>query len=362
LENYHNILLIATEFPPQPGGIGNHAFHLASSFQKEGKNITVLTDIRSKEGKEERIFDKNLPFLVERTKRRRLLIRSYLYRIIKAIQLAKKNDVIFFSGKFSLWIGAIISLLSNKKRIAIIHGSEVLLPKMIWKRITDFSLKRFHKVIAVSNYTKSLVSYLKLKNIEVIPNGFHLANFQEEKKKTDSLQLITVGNLTQRKGQHNVLNSIPLLLKTYPKLIYHMVGITTEKEKLQQLVDKLGVDQHIIFHGRVSDEKKIELLQQSHIFTMLSENTRLGDVEGFGIAILEANAIGLPAIGSKDCGIEDAIDDNQTGRLVLHNDSEEFLEAVKTIMGNYSNFSDRAKKWTENFTWQEIIKKYIQLV
>lgn len=41
------ILLIASEFPPEPGGIGNHAFHLASSLQKRGFKIQVITD-RSK--------------------------------------------------------------------------------------------------------------------------------------------------------------------------------------------------------------------------------------------------------------------------------------------------------------------------
>ena len=44
-------------------------------------------------------------------------------------------------------------------------------------------------------------------------------------------QLITVGNLTQRKGQHNMINALPELLKKYPDLHYHCVGIPTEIEQ-----------------------------------------------------------------------------------------------------------------------------------
>ena len=46
----------------------------------------------------------------------------------------------------------------------------------------------------------------------------------------------------------------------------------------------------------------------SDVFVMLSSPTSTGDVEGFGIAIIEANALSLPSIGAKDCGIEDALE------------------------------------------------------
>ena len=59
-----------------------------------------------------------------------------------------------------------------------------------------------------------------------------------------------------------------------------------------------------------------EIYNQADIFIMLSQNDIKFDVEGFGIAILEANLLGIPAIGSRDTGIEDAIVHNETGKLV----------------------------------------------
>ncbi len=49
------LLFISSEFPPQPGGIGNHAHYLALALQKEGKQLTVLSDVRSKDGKPEKL-------------------------------------------------------------------------------------------------------------------------------------------------------------------------------------------------------------------------------------------------------------------------------------------------------------------
>ena len=57
----------------------------------------------------------------------------------------------------------------------------------------------------------------------------------------------------------------------------------------------------------------------SDIFVMLSEETTTGDVEGFGIAVIEANALGIPTIGTMGSGLEDAISDKITGFLVNKN-------------------------------------------
>ena len=356
-----SILLLTTEFPPQPGGIGNHAFHLAKGLQKHGRSVTVICDARSKAGKEEAIFDANLDFKVIRISRKRLLLRTFIKRIQTAFIQNKKNKTVLASGKFSLWLAAFLSLFFNRQYVAIIHGKEVQLSNSILKYFTDRSLKRFDTVIAVSRYTKSLVARLELKNSIVIPNGFAIEKRSDEiSKKSFAPSLITVGNVTERKGQHNVINALPLLLKTYPKLKYHIVGIPTEKKKLEVLVSQLGVAKAVIFHGRVTEKEKKRLLEKADIFIMLSEMTSTGDVEGFGIAILEANALGLPAIGAKGCGIEDAVKDKYSGKLIDSKDPVQLKNALHEILSNYEEYSKGAKTWSENFRWDIIIMKYIK--
>lgn len=357
------LLLIASEFPPQPGGIGTHAYQIAKELSKHDIEVSVLTDQRSANGEEEHSFDQKLTFEVHRVKRKYVLILSYFDRIFRAIRCAKRQDVVLLSGKFSLWIGGFLSLIGNKKLLAVIHGSEVLLSNRLLRSYTSWCLRRFDHVIAVSNFTLSLVEDMGLKSATVIPNGFEVSGQQNfNKEQPPELSLITVGNITQRKGQHNVVEALPLLKSDYPNFKYHVVGIPTKKESLKLLAKELGVEEHLIFHGRVSDEKKVELLKEASVFIMLSETTIGGDVEGFGIAILEANALGLPAIGAMGCGIEDAILEGKSGKLIASNQPEACKKAIDEILSNYQYFSREAKAWTEKFRWPEVIKQYLILI
>ncbi|KXN98416.1 glycosyltransferase [Aequorivita aquimaris] len=357
------ILILTSEFPPQPGGIGNHAYNLAKGLQDNGFEIQLVCDARSANGEAEKIFDKNLSFEVIRIVRKKIIFRSYLNRIATAFSLLRHNELIICSGKFSLWLGAFLTFFSKNKFIAIIHGSEVQLSNKILRKLTDRSLKRFNKVIAVSNYTKSLISHLSFKEIEVVPNGFEIQLPVIVATKNDPVPvLITVGNVTQRKGQQNIINALPLLLKKYPDLKYHIVGIPTDRDRLEKLALNLGVEEAVVFFGKVSEKEKIELLQQADVFVMLSETTKSGDAEGFGIAILEANEIGIPAIGSLGCGIEDAIDNGVSGKLINPKDPNEFADALEEILNNYETYSQNAITWSQDFKWDKVIKLYLDIL
>jgi phosphatidylinositol alpha-1,6-mannosyltransferase len=125
---------------------------------------------------------------------------------------------------------------------------------------------------------------------------------------------------------------------------------------------KLNVVDHIRFCGIVSEEKKIALLKSSDIFVMLSENLPNGDVEGFGIALLEANSLGIPVVGAKYCGIEDAVNNYKSGILVDNKKPQELESAINEILENYDVYSKESKLWAEKFTWDTVIKKYIKLL
>lgn len=362
--NEKSILLVTSEFPPQPGGIGNHAYNLAKHLQLNGFLVDVIADNRSFSGEEELHFDTDLKFKVHRIVRLKLRFLMYLKRILILFKLIKASETVIASGKFSLWMVAFSSLFFKKKFIAIIHGSEVNFNHRLLKITIEKSLKRFLKVIAVSHYTKSLVAPIIQKSVVVIPNGFDTSKWNSKHKAERPLKgnpkLITVGNVTERKGQLNVINLLPELIKRYPELHYHCVGIPTQKEEFLNVAHVLNVADHISFHGRVSDKNLQELLQSCEVFVMLSSPTHTGDVEGFGIALIEANALGLPGIGSANCGIEDAISDKKSGILVPYNNSELFISALNTILTEYDNYKSNAKTWALQHTWESIIEKYIK--
>lgn len=352
------ILIITSEFPPEPGGIGNHAYNLAKYLSKNTYNVTVLSDQRIEK---DSAFDKKQSFKVYRTQLKKIRFLMYFSRVFLALKLIKNNEVIITSGKFSLWIGALATFFFNRKYLAVIHGTEVNYKSKILHNSINFSLKRHNTIVAVSNYTKSLVSNLDLKRCVVINNGFEAFGKEVviDKKISSSPNLVTIGSVTERKGQINVIKALPYLIEEFPAIHYHIVGTPKEKEVYIEIAKKIKVEKHITFYGKVSDVKKQKVLQQSDIFVMLSNNTSTGDVEGFGIAILEANSLGLPAIGSKNCGIEDAVEEGFSGCLIDPKDYNGFKESINKLLKDKNFFNKNAREWSKEFTWNNVINKYI---
>jgi phosphatidylinositol alpha-1,6-mannosyltransferase len=199
----------------------------------------------------------------------------------------------------------------------------------------------------------------------VIPNGISTSkwiNSKAELKLKGKPVLTTVGRVSARKGQLNVIKQLPKLIQEFPELHYHCVGIPTEADVFRGIAASLKVDTHVTFHGSVDDVTLKQIFAATDIFVMLSSESRTGDVEGFGIAILEANAMGIPAIGAKGCGIEDAINSGHSGLLIDLNDTNGFRLAILQILQHISEYKIEAKKWAEQHDWSHIIKDYIALL
>ncbi len=360
-----HIVIVSSEFPPQPGGIGNHAFNLASYLSKEHYRVSVIADQRSINGDEERDFDAKQMFNVFRIKRYNMRFIMYVKRILLTHKTIKKADYVIATGKFSLWNIAALSYVHKIKTLAVIHGTEVNFKSVLLRRSIDFALKKIQHIVAVSSYTKALISHLDL-DTTVIPNGIDTNEWNAEGIAKAELKgtpiLTTVGRVSSRKGQLNVIKQLPDLVKVFPEIHYHCVGIPTEADDFINIAKQLNVEHHITFHGSVAQNELKAMLLGTDIFVMLSSESKTGDVEGFGIAILEANVLGIPSIGSKGCGIEDAIEDQKSGILIDLNNSEAFINAIKVINNNRIAFQTEAKQWAKQHDWSTIIKQYIKLL
>ena len=195
---------------------------------------------------------------------------------------------------------------------------------------------------------------------EIIPNGVSFENRTDsnyESKLIGSPLFLTVGSLTKRKGQKHFIKIMPKLLEKYPKSHYHCVGKPLLLSELKNLVKRLGIVDSISFHGIIDDLALESFYRQADIFIMLSENQPDGDVEGFGISILEANYFSTPAIGSDNCGISDAIN-KKTGILVQFDSEEKIISAVDKIIENLESYSYEARKWAKLHSWQFIGDQY----
>jgi phosphatidylinositol alpha-1,6-mannosyltransferase len=176
-----------------------------------------------------------------------------------------------------------------------------------------------------------------------------------------SPRLLTVGQLTRRKGQHRVINALPYLRKQWPDIHYHMVGLDTDRDRLMEQANGLGVTDCITIHGRVSEREDLFKFYTSvDVFIMLSESQADGDVEGFGIAILEANYFGVPAVGASGCGIEAAIKDGENGFLVDGDKVKQITEAIDSCLRKSEDMKPAMKEWVKQHNWDDLISQFLR--
>lgn len=348
-----------------PGGIGNHAFHLANELCNNNRKIIVLTEERSNTRNEWSEFCDSSNFKIVGIPRNKLIFYTYLKRIFYFFYLSiKLQPVTIFSGKFSIWLAAFNP--SNKRSFAIVHGSEIKCVGIL-KFVFQKGLQKVNNVISVSNFTnKILIENYELNNEKcvVINNGFNFdtKEFDDCKEIKSTLKFITIGGMHKRKGQQNFIYALPQLISEFGKILYTIAGIPQEIDRLKELAIRLNVINNVRFIISPSNDELVQLIEDSDIFIMLSEKLENGDFEGFGIAILESMSMGLPAIGSKNSGIEDAISNHYSGVLVNHSNIEEIKNAVNEIRLNYPQYSANAIEWSKKFRWASVIEQYESLL
>jgi phosphatidylinositol alpha-1,6-mannosyltransferase len=168
--------------------------------------------------------------------------------------------------------------------------------------------------------------------------------------------LITTCRLVSRKGVDTVLDSLPALLREIPHLAYVVVGDGPERERLQAQADRLGIASHVRFLGRTSAEDLRSALSIADIF-ILTPRTEGTDMEGFGIAYLEAAATGVCSLGSRTGGVPEAVIHNETGLLVPQNDPTAVAGELRRLLTDTdlrARLATAAKKRAEKeFHWSQ---------
>jgi phosphatidylinositol alpha-1,6-mannosyltransferase len=361
------ILIISSEYPPGPGGIGQHAYSLSRGLHRFGHRVEVMTvsDYSTEQAK--RDFDARHPFPIIRFPR--IGWKTYPRRFSMVLDRVSGGgfDWVFLTGKFSMWTGLVIKTLQRRqKTLAILHGSEVRPSNPLLRGIMNLSVGACDKVVAVSGFTSSLLPQWlrRSKTPSIIPNGIDYdvdaadEDIQAHVLKGDP-RLLTVGHVSPRKGQHRVIKALPELVKRFPDVHYHVVGRPVNRERLEKLADSLGVADKVTFHGVAANHSDLAAYYRgADVFMLLSENQPDGDVEGFGIVALEANHFGLPVVGARNCGVEDAVREGVSGLLVDGDDATQIGEAVGNCLLNRDSLGKGCRDWARRHAWDEIIPDY----
>ena len=357
----NKILIISSEFPPGPGGIGNHAFNICNELNRRGYQIIINTKSDYVDKNQEVMFDLDRPYKIIRFERKQTTLQTWIHRlkIIRRSIIKYNIERVIISGEFSIWTIPFLKIFRDVKITTIIHGTE--LGQNLYLKWTLFCLGKSNKIISVSNFTKSLIpKKLRLKTY-VINNGIDIDKWSRinEKYTLDNYPiLLTVGSVSQRKGQYNVIKFLPQIIKEFPLTQYHCVGSYEEKEDILRLVKELKLNNFVTLHGILQHSELEKMYNIAHVNMMLSNNNNNTDFEGFGISVLEGNIYGIPAIGAKESGLEDAIKNNHNGELVDPYNIKEVIESLKNIFMDYDNYSIRSKSYAMDNKWDTKMNHY----
>ena len=211
-------------------------------------------------------------------------------------------------------------------------------------------LSLYSKIIATTSvYAKtSKILRRERRKVEVIPNGVDTKRFNpdvecqwvKEKYRLNGFKtLIFVGALTTwhaYKGVEELLEAFAKVRRDCEKLRLLVVGGGNLLGYYQRLAREQGTGDSVIFTGQVDDDALPAFYAASDFAALPSRDSS----EGFGLALLEAQACGKAVIGSEVGGLPEVVDDWKNGVLVKPRDPAALANAMHAL---YQDDSVREK-------------------
>ncbi len=348
---------------PQTGGCELHLHEIAKRIAKKGHEVSLFCG-SYEDAKKNEIIDGI--HIIRKGGKYSVYIHAF-FTYVTCLR-KKKFDIIIddING-----IPFFTPIYVKKPKIAIIHH----LVKNIFSKELPFFFRplgyfaewlipiiyRDIQFVTVSNSSKKemIDQGISEHNIQVIHNGISLNYKENIFEKTKNPSICYIGRLKEYKQIDHLINAFELVKKDFPYSTLSIAGSGDKERELKELVQNKKLENDVIFHGFIDEEKKIQLYQESWVFINPSVK------EGWGLTVIEANACGTPAIAYNVPGLKESIKNNFNGLLV---DSVDFYSLSKTIKEFLkheelrNNISRNAIIWSKNFNWDKSSNDFLKLL
>lgn len=373
------ILIISHEYPPIGGGGANACFFLARQFAQNGNDVDVLTamyeDLPKTEKTESGVTIYRVNCKRENKEKSSFAeMLSFLYNAWhKAEKMADKNNydkcLVFFgipSGPIALHLKKKYKLPyvvrfgggdipGAQKRFKYIYMAVSPILRKIWREADA--------LIANSEGLKKRAQRFESRyDICVIENGVDDQFFcpSDRNEKDDTLRILFVSRLIEGKGLQFVIPKVKainaeVMKRSQKSIKLLIVGDGPYKETLEKITKENEAECIVSFEGRKNKDEVREYYRSADLFILPSLS------EGMPNVVLEAMASGLPIVmtpceGSKELisenGIISRLDDFDKALIKLCTSEEQ-----RETMGHNSR-----KRVQENFKWERIAGKYLELM
>lgn len=283
-------------------------------------------------------------------------------------------DVIHALDLFPFGLIAYVLSMGLHKPIVITavgSGTLISLHKGVFKYFARHVVRVVHAVTAISSYTmRNVQAVCGRMDITVITHGVDgeaLRAAASSHGAPPYRYMLSVGAIRWRKGYQYSIEAFATIAPRIPDLHYVIIGRPYSGEMLRRLeekIEELGVKGRVHILTQVNTTSELmSWYRHAEVFVLLSQNVGY-DVEGFGLVFLEAAALGLPVIGSNDCGVEDAVVDGYNGFLIPERGVAECADTISNICTDTalrSRLSRASLEWAARNNWSGKIEAYVRL-
>lgn len=359
---------------PTFGGSGVVATELGTELAHKGHQVHFIT---YREPVRLNVFEKNI-FFHEVPVSDYPLFEYQPYETLlasKMVEVAKYEQLDLFHVHYAIPHASAAHMAQQILRaegisvpfITTLHGTDITLVGKApsFRPVITYCINTSDAVTSVSESLKNdtYEHFDVEREIEVIPNFIHsleqLPEIDMEMRRyyaaDDERIMIHISNFRKVKRVQDVVKTFHLVNKEIPsKLLF--VGDGPERSDAEQLARKLGIDDKIKFVGKVRDT--MEILKYCDLFLLPSET------ESFGLAALEAMAVGVPVVSSNTGGIPEVNVHGYSGYLSKVMDVVDMSEnAIKILDDDETlhQFKLNALQRSKEFSYDKIIPIYERL-
>jgi len=190
--------------------------------------------------------------------------------------------------------------------------------------------------------------------VGVIRTGVDFPAVTDGEPRSKNPRICVLSRLVPHKRIEDALQAVAVLRREFPDVHLDVIGDGWWSEQLHAICAEQGVAEQVTFHGRLSDDRRDQLLAQACL--MLTPSIK----EGWAIAIMEAAALGTPTIAYRHAGgVTESIVDGETGFLASDRDDLIRLSGELLRDGDLrTRLSAAAKRRARGFSWDDTAREF----
>jgi glycosyltransferase involved in cell wall biosynthesis len=217
-------------------------------------------------------------------------------------------------------------------------------------------LKNYRTIptVTVSESSRKDLVDLGFSRVFVVGEGLNFKPLEKVDEKDAHPVVVFAGRLKKAKRPDHAIKAFKIVKNRIPEAELWMIGDGSFSEKLMRTPVE-GVR----FFGSVPNEERRELIKKAWV--LVNPSVR----EGFGLNVVEANALGVPCVAYDVAGLRDAVINNETGLLVKSGDIVALGEAISQALTSKAlrvKLSENALAYSRSFSWDKVADEFLNVI